>query len=91
VVGTLGSTLNIAALRTVGQVGRFVLPTDGLWHAAIYYLQPPSVTAEHLAEGGQSNPFYAQGAPSWPYLLWVGGWFALVMLAAVASFERREL
>ena len=35
VVGTLGTTLNIAALRAVGQVGRFLLPTDGLWHAAI--------------------------------------------------------
>lgn len=34
VVGTLGNTLNIGALRTIGQVGRFVLPTDGLWHAA---------------------------------------------------------
>jgi ABC-type transport system involved in multi-copper enzyme maturation permease subunit len=91
VVGTLGSALNLAALRTVGQVGRFLLPTDGLWHAAIYYLQPPSLIAQHLLEGGRQDPFYAQGAPSWPYLLWVGCWFLIVMSAAVASFERREL
>ena len=51
VVGTLGTTLNIAALRTIGQVGRFLLPTDGLWHAAIYYLQPPSLIAQHLRRG----------------------------------------
>ena len=91
VVGSLGTTLNIAALRTVGQVGRFLLPTDGLWHAAIYYLQPPSLIAQHLAEGGGQNPFFAQGAPSWPYLLWVACWFLIVLIAAVASFERREL
>jgi ABC-type transport system involved in multi-copper enzyme maturation permease subunit len=91
VVGTLGTTLNIAALRAVGQVGRFMLPTDGLWHAAIYYLQPSSLIAEHLAEGGQGDPFYAQGAPPWPYLLWVACWFLIVLLAAVAGFERREL
>jgi ABC-2 type transport system permease protein len=91
VVGTLGTTLNIAALRTVGQVGRFLLPTDGLWHAAIYYLQPPSLIADHLDQGGRGNPFYAQGAPSWPYLLWVGCWFLIVLGAAAASFERREL
>lgn len=91
VVGTLGITLNIAALRTVGQIGRFLLPTDGLWHAAIYYLQPPSVITEHLAEGGSQNPFYAQGAPSWPYLLWVVCWFLIVLTAAVASLSRREL
>ena len=42
---------------------------------AIYYLQPPSLIAQHLAEGGNGDPFYAQGAPSWPYLLWVACWF----------------
>lgn len=91
VVGTLGSTLNIAALRTVGQVGRFLLPTDGLWHAAIYYLQPSSLLAQHVADGGRADPFYAQGAPSWAYLVWVACWFLIIMIAAVASLERREL
>ncbi|MGO9900063.1 MAG: ABC transporter permease [Solirubrobacteraceae bacterium] len=91
VVGTLGSAFNVAALRTVGQVGRLLLPTDGLWHAAIYYLQPPSLIAQHFAEGGRQDPFYAQGAPSWAYLLWVACWFLIVLSAAVASFARREL
>jgi ABC-type transport system involved in multi-copper enzyme maturation permease subunit len=91
VVGSLGTTFNIAALRTVGQVGRFVLPTDGLWHAAIYYLEPRSLIAQPLAQGNQRDPFFAQGAPSWAYLLWVACWFLIVLAAAVASFERREL
>lgn len=91
VVGSLGNALNIAALRTVGQVGRFVLPTDGLWHAAIYYLQPGSLIAQRLGEGGRDNPFFAQGAPAWPYLLWVACWVLIALIAAVASFERREL
>jgi ABC-type transport system involved in multi-copper enzyme maturation permease subunit len=91
VVSTLGTAFNIATLRTIGQVGRFLLPTDGLWHAAIYYLQPPSLIAQDLADGGQRDPFFAQGAPSWAYLLWVGCWFLIVLTAAVASFERREL
>jgi ABC-type transport system involved in multi-copper enzyme maturation permease subunit len=91
VVGTLGGTLNIAALRTVGQVGRILLPTDGLWHAAIYYLQPASVLSEHLDQGSRQNPFYSQGAPSWEYLVWVACWFVIVLVAALVSFERREL
>jgi ABC-type transport system involved in multi-copper enzyme maturation permease subunit len=91
VVGTLGTTLNVAALRTVGQVGRLLLPTDGLWHAAIYYLQPASIITEHLDQGGRDNPFYAQGAPSWAYLVWVVCWFVVVLVAAAASLERREL
>jgi ABC-type transport system involved in multi-copper enzyme maturation permease subunit len=89
VVGALGSNLNIAALRTVGEVGRFVLPTDGLWHAAIYYLQSPALIADTGSREG--NPFYTQAAPAWPYLAWVACWFLIVLIAAVASFERREL
>jgi ABC-2 type transport system permease protein len=91
VVGTIGSNLNIAALRTVGQIGRFLLPTDGLWHAAIFYLQPVSVLSESLDQVGRQNPFYSQGAPSVAYLLWVACWFLIVLAAALASFERREL
>jgi ABC-type transport system involved in multi-copper enzyme maturation permease subunit len=91
VVGTLGNALNVSALRTVGQVGRFLLPTDGVWHAAIYYLQPASLISQRLAQGGNANPFEAEGAPSWAYLLWVACWFLIVLIAAVASFERREL
>ena len=91
VVGTLGSAFNVAALRTIGQIGRFLLPTDGLWHAAIYYLQPPSIIAQHVAEGGRQDPFYAPAAPSWAYLLWVACWLIIVLVAAVASFEHREL
>jgi ABC-type transport system involved in multi-copper enzyme maturation permease subunit len=90
VVGTLGTAFGIGALRTVGQVGRVLIPTDGLWHGAIYYLQPSAFTSGRLIEG-QVGPFYAQTAPSWPYLLWVACWFLIVLLAGVLSFERREL
>jgi hypothetical protein len=89
VVGALGAGLNIAALRTIGQIGRMLLPTDGLWHAAIYCLQPASDLLNQV--DARNNPFYAQGAPSWPYLLWVACWWGLVLLAALTSFERREL
>ena len=91
VVGTLGNAFNVSALRTVGEVGRFLLPTDGLWHAAIYYLQPSSLIAQQLADGHNRDPFFAQGAPSAAYLVWVACWFVIVLAAAVASFERREL
>jgi ABC-2 type transport system permease protein len=91
VVGTLGTALNVAPLRTVGQVGRILLPTDGLWHAAIYYLQPPSLIAQQLAGDGRQDPFFAQGPPSWAYLVWVACWFLIVLVVAVVSFERREL
>jgi len=90
VVGTLGTAFGISALRTVGQAGRLLIPTDGLWHGAIYYLQPSALTSGSLTEAG-AGPFYAQAAPSWPYLLWVACWFLIVLTAGLVSFERREM
>ena len=93
VVGSLGAAFNIASLRTIGQVARYLLPTDGLWHGAIYYLEPHSFVAERLSEASQSsaNPFFAQAPPTWTYLVWVGVWFLVVLAAGLVSFERREL
>jgi ABC-type transport system involved in multi-copper enzyme maturation permease subunit len=89
VVGSLGSQFNINALRVIGHIGRYVLPTDGLWRGAIYYLEPPSVLAGRLVT--QDNPFTALHAPSWPYLLWVLCWFAVVFAVGIVSFQWREM
>jgi ABC-type transport system involved in multi-copper enzyme maturation permease subunit len=91
VVGTLGTAFRITALRVAGQAGRLLIPTDGLWHGAIYYLQPatPAIGGSLVTTG--AGPFYASAAPSWPYLLWVACWFLIIMAASVLSFERREL
>ncbi|HVA60507.1 MAG TPA: ABC transporter permease [Mycobacteriales bacterium] len=92
VVGTLGTSLNISALRTIGQVGRYLIPTDGLWHGAIYHLSPASLIVQHLVEGGRAgDPFVASSAPSWAYLAWVLCWFLIVLAAGLVSFERGEL
>lgn len=92
VVGSLGTTFKIASLRTVGEVSRYILPTDGLWRGAIYYLEPQSFIANRLA-GVESNgnPFFSQGPPSWAYLVWVAVWFLAVLVAGIVSFDRREL
>ena len=90
-VGSLGSAFGIAALRTIGQVSRFLLPTDGLWHGVIFYLEPPSLLSSDLARSRSGNPFLALGSPTWGYLLWVGVWLVVVLAAAVLSFQRREL
>jgi ABC-type transport system involved in multi-copper enzyme maturation permease subunit len=91
VVGSLGTAFNIGALRTVGQVGRFVLPTDGLWHGVIYALEPTWLIGRRLTEGGAGDPFFVQSGPSWEYLLWVACWFLIILGLSIVSFERREL
>lgn len=92
VVGSLGTAFKISSLTTIGDVARYVLPTDGLWRGAIYYLEPQSFVAQRLSNSPDAgNPFFAQVPPTWTYLIWVGVWFLAVLGAGIVSFERREL
>jgi ABC-type transport system involved in multi-copper enzyme maturation permease subunit len=92
VVGALGSQFHISALETASKVATYVVPTDGLWHAAIYYLEPPAYVLQQVAtQGDQGDPFFAATAPSAGYLAWACVWFVVVLGAGVVSFGRREL
>lgn len=90
VVGSLGSTFNIPTLRTLGSIGRILLPTDGLWHGAIFSLERASVISLQLSNGHETNPFFVTSGPTGIYLLWVAVWFVVVLGAGVVSFQGRE-
>jgi hypothetical protein len=78
-------------LGIVGQVGRAVLPTDGLWRRD-HGLEPPIVIA--AASGrplAEANPFFAASLPGAAFLAWAVAWVVLVMLVAAVSLRRREL
>lgn len=92
VVGALGASFNISALHTASEVSQYIVPTDGLWHGAIFYLEPSSYLSLQISTAGdRGDPFFAAAAPSWSYLAWAAIWFVLVLALSVASFERREL
>ena len=80
-------------MRTIGDVSRYILPTDGLWHGAIYYLESSSFITQRLANeaGSGGNPFFALAPPSWSYLAYSAIWFLAVLGVGILSFERREL
>src|SRR6185437_2017728 len=79
VVGVLGDSLHIPAMRTASEVSQFLLPTDGLWHGAIYYLEPSAYLFQQLAQGGEQDPFFTAAAPSWSYLSWAAIWLVLIL------------
>jgi ABC-2 type transport system permease protein len=92
VVGALGQSFNISALHTASVVSQYIVPTDGLWHGAIFYLEPSSyVSLQISTTADRGDPFFAASAPSFAYLAWAAFWFVLVLALSVASFERREL
>jgi ABC-type transport system involved in multi-copper enzyme maturation permease subunit len=79
-------------LGLVGDVGRVLLPTDGLWRGVIYGLEPQILIA--AAQGrplAEANPFFAATPPPPGFLAWVVAWTVLVMVLAALSLRRREL
>jgi ABC-type transport system involved in multi-copper enzyme maturation permease subunit len=95
VMGGVGIALGVDSLETVGSLVRLAFPSDGLWRAAIFALEPPVVLAALLANGAtpilQANPFFAATGVSPAYLAWCGLWVAAILGLTVVSFRRREL
>ena len=79
-------------LDIVGNIGRTLLPTDGLWRGVIYGLEPSLIVA--AAKGQpliEANPFFASTPPSPLFLTWAVVWTVLVLGLACWSLGRREL
>lgn len=92
VAATIGGALGHPALVTVGAVSRLLLPTDGLWQAAAYNLEPRTVSMltsfdPQLA----SNPFVILAPPPTIFLMWVGLWVLIVLGLAVWSLRRKTI
>jgi len=94
VLAGVAAALGVAALGSVAEVSRWLLPSDGLWRGVIYGLEPPLVVliAAGRAPGLiQANPFYAADPPPAAFVIWSVAWMALVLGAATWWFERRDL
>jgi len=90
VVGGVGQALGNSGVAAVGTVSRMVLPTDGLWRAAMHAFQDPSALAQ-FGRAFDGFPFLSQATVSAVYVAWVIVWLALVLGLAGVTFARRDL
>jgi len=91
VLGDIGSALDSSGVAAIGDLGRVLLPTDGLWRGVIYGLEPGVVIAGVGNGPARANPFFASEPPSPMFLAWSIAWVAIVLLLAVWQLRRREL
>jgi ABC-type transport system involved in multi-copper enzyme maturation permease subunit len=89
VVGTVGDVIGNESIARVGTVSRVLLPTDGLWHGAMYSFQDSSLL--RLAGPGDVSPFFGTAPLSPVYLVWVAVWVLLIGGLAVLAFGRRDV
>lgn len=79
-------------LDIVGNIGRTLLPTDGLWRGVIYGLEPALIVAAARGQPlAEANPFFASAPPTPLFLAWAIAWTGLVLGLACWSLGRREL
>lgn len=90
---TIGQTFDNSTITNIGIGSRLLIPTDGLWHGAIYYLEPSDILAASRAIGRAraGNPFFADSPLPLSYILWVVAWLLAVLGLANWSFARRDL
>jgi ABC-type transport system involved in multi-copper enzyme maturation permease subunit len=89
VVGSVGDVIGNESIARVGTVSRMLLPTDGLWHGAMYALQDSSLL--RLAGPGDVSPFFGTASLSAVYLVWVVVWVVLIGGLAALAFGRRDV
>lgn len=95
VLGNIAVAFDAAPLEGVASLTRLIIPTDGLWRGVIYGLEPPLLVlasaTSRSAEAMRANPFFADAPPPAAFVAWSVAWVALVLLAGVAAFRRREI
>lgn len=89
IAGSFGQTFHNTAIQTVGVVSQFLVPSDGLWRAAVYALEPRSLATNSLSRVG--DPFSTASGPSSAYLAYAACWLVAMVALGVLSLYRREV
>lgn len=85
----IGRATATPLLVRLGQISRYLFPTNALWRGASYYLQDPSFKA--LGVKG-INPFFGgQNPPSPHLLLWSLTYLLAILGIAIFLFQKRDL
>jgi ABC-type transport system involved in multi-copper enzyme maturation permease subunit len=89
----IGITFDNDTIKNIGLGSRLLIPTDGLWHGAIFYLEPSDILTAARAAGRAraGNPFFADTPLPVSYLVWVAAWLLAVVGLANWSFAKRDL
>jgi ABC-type transport system involved in multi-copper enzyme maturation permease subunit len=93
IIGAIGQAFDNATIANIGTATRLLVPTDALWHGAMYSLEPDLILAgaNQASRAFGANPFVATVAPPPALDIWAVAWIAAVLGLAIWSFRTREL
>ncbi|HLJ83003.1 MAG TPA: ABC transporter permease [Candidatus Eremiobacteraceae bacterium] len=89
VADAVATAYHNGAIRTACTIVSLIVPTGGLWRGAIFSLEPTLMVAASAQL--TVNPITVTSPPTHAYLIWTALWVAGMLVAAIASFERRDV
>jgi ABC-type transport system involved in multi-copper enzyme maturation permease subunit len=89
IVGSFAQFFHNGVLQNAATVVSLAIPTDGLWRAASFSMQPAIVRA--MTPGNALNPFVPAAPVPFAYYLWCACWLVAVMCAGIWSFQLRDI
>lgn len=87
----VGAGVGNVTLERIGVAVSLVIPSDGLWRAASYYLQSPAFLAAASVDADTGNPLAGDTAPGALFIAWAAVYATSWWLLASHWFRRRDL
>jgi ABC-type transport system involved in multi-copper enzyme maturation permease subunit len=89
IVEFVGDTVGNQTMVDLAVAVSLLFPSDAIWRAASYYLQPPTFLGVAVSRGG--IPFASLTPPTAALLAWALAYPAAALLGALRTFARRDL
>lgn len=74
-----------------GTLTQLLLPSDAMWQAALYRLEPAGMIAAMSHAGTWPGPFFVTAPPPTAMFLWTAAWIVAVAMLSMRSFASRDL
>lgn len=88
---TIGMHYGNETVTNAATVTQLLLPSDAMWQAALYRMEPASMIAALSRAPQWPGPFFVVAPPPLAMLLWTLGWIAVVIALSARSLELRDL
>ena len=97
VIARLGSTAQSLGIHFenstathAGTVSQLLLPSDAMWQAALYSLEPESMIAAMSNSHTWAGPFFTTAPPPVAMFAWSAAWIVVIAVLAARSFALRD-
>jgi ABC-type transport system involved in multi-copper enzyme maturation permease subunit len=88
---SIGMHYDNHTVLSAGTLTQLLLPSDAMWQAALYRMEPATMIAALSQAPQWPGPFFVTAPPPVSMLLWTIGWIVVVWAVAARSFALRDL